>query len=78
MGEAGSDRLKHACAVCGAQTTTPEAWRTRLGALLCPECDAAIAPRLTEAGRAVTRAESVWELLWRQIDEELDGRTSAA
>ena len=78
MGEAGSDRLKFACAACGARTTTPEAWTRRLDALLCPECDAVVAPHLTETGRAVSRAESDWERLWRQIDEGLSGRTSAA
>ena len=72
------DTLKHAwfvlsCAGCGTPAAPPEGWTRRHEALLCPDCEAALASRSGKVGRNLASAEQEWNRLWREVDEGLDG-----
>ena len=75
MGMAGRGGVVSTCAGCGAQATDTLHWVRRHEALLCPECDAALAGRSDEIGLRLARAEQRWDGLWQRIQETL-GRSA--
>ena len=75
MGLADHGGIVSTCAGCGVQTSAPVHWVRRHDALLCPDCDAALAGRSDEIGLRLARAEERWDRLWQRIEETL-GRSA--
>ncbi len=71
MGKVGHAGPVSTCAGCGAQAKDPSYWVRRFDALLCPDCDAALAGRSDEIGLRLARAGRRWDTLWREIEETL-------